>query len=1287
MTSLIKSTGLSSYESELTDTSGLDQADNVVNDEPYVIEKRRGQEEVGTSLPLTTDRISQVLTYKNRILRHYNSILQFDSTGSYSFSNFSGTYGQLESGLRLKSQEANGNLYFTNTNGINKISARTSSDFLTSANYITKAGGIKALDLEGKVVFTTSGFFPPSSKVAYRLVFASKDKNNIIQVGTPSARVVITNNSTPSYVPEVSTISVGGALTSSEYILLDAKGIGYFVWFDNTGSDAKPQTSETLNRTEIHVNLVGTTTNDQRASAIANVIGTVSDFTVEVNSSIVTITLSDDTSDDVPDIAEQSGGTSNISVATLAQGSVTEGNNATVELNFLIPQAIITSATPTNFFFQVYRTAVVTTSEGVTITDIDPGDECQQVYESFLTSGQITAGEVTFTDISPETFREVGPPLYTNAVTGTQDGNNRGIITANEPPPIAKDIELFRNYMFYGNTKSVHRLNLDILSVIDFTSGISDVIIGNSTNARTYSFAGTKESFDITVDSRTNTTSGGYILFYSANDETEYLLWFDKTGADSAPSVIGKQKIRVDISSNAGVPDTAAGTAAALINALQQFPDFSMSLLTPVITVYNTNNGNSTNASIGGALGGAWLVNNIVNGTGEDTSLQIALLSAFPSASQAIEQTARSLVKVINADPSSIVNAYYISGEDDLPGKITIESRTLTDDPFFVFTSDANITNNFNPELNLNDTITAINFSIGINSPALIESVGHGLFTGDEVYIYSTATLPVIRGKFAITVTDVDHFTIPFIINTEDDPSTAFFVLADTSSDNTESPNRIYFSKLNFPEAVPLLNYLEIGTKDKSIQRILALRDNLFVLKEDGVYIVTGSSSPFTARLLDSSTQIIAPDSAVVLNNQIYALTTQGIVSITESGVGIISRSIENKITSVTRNNFNFKYPSFGVGYETDRAYILFLPTLSSDTVATQAYRYNTINRTWTRWTFPATCGVIANFDNKMYLGPADRSYLTRERKDLERTDYADRDFLLTIPTNAVNDNVVDLSNVQFVVEGDSLVQEQYVSISFFNRMLRRLDRDNGLDMNYVSSIGYAVNGDSMHLKLDALNAKLLADDVSGAITDHSPFSTDITIQKNSLNSLIAELNGPVCDSTIKDYEEVEDLVYFETIVTNVSRSNNKVTCNFSMPFLVGDIRCYKAIKSEFAFNYQTFGTPDEMKQIKSASVILDQNNFYELALSFKTDVSPSYEEISMLGHGVGTWGYPGYGDFNWGGNGTDEGIRVIVPQDKQRCRYIAMKIGHNGAREGIRCLGISMQARTVSDRAYRNRK
>ena len=135
------------------------------------------------------------------------------------------------------------------------------------------------------------------------------------------------------------------------------------------------------------------------------------------------------------------------------------------------------------------------------------------------------------------------------------------------------------------------------------------------------------------------------------------------------------------------------------------------------------------------------------------------------------------------------------------------------------------------------------------------------------------------------------------------------------------------FSKEQQPESVPTVNSFKIGPQDKAILRILGLRDSLFIFKEEGLYRLTGENeSNFNVAFFDNSGIIIAPDSAVILNNQIYFWGVQGVSTVSETGVGVISRPIENTFNRASSENFiNHATASFGVSYEADRAYILFI--------------------------------------------------------------------------------------------------------------------------------------------------------------------------------------------------------------------------------------------------------------------------------------------------------------------------------------------------------------------------
>ena len=308
----------------------------------------------------------------------------------------------------------------------------------------------------------------------------------------------------------------------------------------------------------------------------------------------------------------------------------------------------------------------------------------------------------------------------------------------------------------------------------------------------------------------------------------------------------------------------------------------------------------------------------------------------------------------------------------------------------------------------------------------------------------------------------------------------------DSTSTNESFPNRIYYSKYQQPEAVPILNYIDVGPKDKAIVRIKALRDDLFILKEEGVYRLSGLVSPFTVYPFDFSTNIVATDSAVVLNNLIYMFSNQGIATISSTGVAIISRPIEDQLIKLISAQYtDFPTATFGVSYESDRAYYLYTVTNPDDVYATQCFRFNTFTNSWTLLDIAKRSGIVNVADDKLYLGPTDINYLEKERKLFDRTDYADREYSLTIPTSGVDDVAVTLSSVANVTAGDVIVQSQYLTLSQYNRLLTKLDNDAYLSPhNYVSTLT-ANAGVNLSDQLDLLLAHIRDDAGRNAVTGH----------------------------------------------------------------------------------------------------------------------------------------------------------------------------------------------------------
>ncbi len=104
---------------------------------------------------------------------------------------------------------------------------------------------------------------------------------------------------------------------------------------------------------------------------------------------------------------------------------------------------------------------------------------------------------------------------------------------------------------------------------------------------------------------------------------------------------------------------------------------------------------------------------------------------------------------------------------------------------------------------------------------------------------------------------------------------------------NDAHPARRYYSRLGQPEAVPLDNYEPVNSDNDAILRIFPLHYRLLVFKTDGIYTCS-NVEPFTITKI-SAYKLLAPDSVHVLEDRVYALTDQGLIAVSDSGVVQIS--------------------------------------------------------------------------------------------------------------------------------------------------------------------------------------------------------------------------------------------------------------------------------------------------------------------------------------------------------------------------------------------------------------
>lgn len=466
------------------------------------------------------------------------------------------------------------------------------------------------------------------------------------------------------------------------------------------------------------------------------------------------------------------------------------------------------------------------------------------------------------------------------------NASRQGISQANDRPPSAKDLCTFKNMTFYTNTIQRQNLTITLLAA------------GGNGGVSYASFTG-----DTTDTSTTVTNVSSF------------------TGLDVGQTIEG-----------AGIP---AGTTIASLDSGAGELELSQAATATATTVslvaFDT-------LTIDG-------VEYYANSTENVGNREFAVATSG-TASQNIEDTALSLVRVINRNSSNTtLNAYYLSGVDDLPGEIFLEAK---DFGYSAFTAIASSNGSaFSPSLPTSGT--------------------------------------------------------------------------DVQSETEEIRNRVYISKIDQPEAVPRTQFQPIGAADQPILRVIPLREAVMFLKTDGVYRGTGTTPQnFVIEPLDLTVELLLPESAVALNNKIHAITDQGASTISDTGVGVISRPIEDQILDLIALD-NAKTESFAVAYETERQYILFCPTESGQENATQQHVFNTFTQAWTKWNLPALAAIVNPADNLLYIADDSSQYIRRERKSGDYTDFADDELSITI--SAVNSTVLTLSSVEGIEAGDVIVQ------------------------------------------------------------------------------------------------------------------------------------------------------------------------------------------------------------------------------------------------------------------------
>jgi hypothetical protein len=1168
-TAILKAAGLNKSPNQLDVPEGsLAVANNVVITRDNVIQQARGYKIYGTELPDNSKRVKQLLTYRDTILRHYDDKIQYDSDDAGNFKLFTGQSVLNANDYRVKSVEANGNIYITTKNGVMNVSAKTRSDMVNSS--IKNSHLVKALDITGTTLFeqgSISSWFLSNSRVAYRVVWAVKDRNQNLYEGVPSQRLVLDNslestliNDFNNFLTRMDNLRSISTSTPSDAITSSLAGFDYFNnlslpsgsssinLLDNLNTLANSIDNDLLvgNTTGAPINLTGATISSTSgtcvitkaaanfntyfsAGSVVNISGLTGSNQLPLNGRQTIVEANATELKFLYDVSFVSESLNTTCVMTLGDfGSIPAPSTPTIpttaaqllqikEYFQSIVNGVLTLKTgvyvdstrlteyvadfqitetastriqipiPTgvteDYFMEVYRSPLTTATDTTLFDDLVPSDEMQQIYEQYASASDISTGYITFTDETPEEFR--GANLYTNPSSG------EGIINANEAPPFAEDINRYKNVVFYANTKTTQKLQISLLGVSNIIDDIANSpslsIINSSTVFKLNFVVGSKQTQTLTCS--VVPTNGQYFDLTNANNEITYRMYYKVFGQTLSPPTVTTQRlIRIDLQASGETTSTVASKTSQVIDSLTD--DFTVpTVVSNVITIENVYDGPATSISVGTSGFSSTVT---APGVGEDVAAHNVHLSDQISVAKSVEETARSICRVLNSNATSPINAYYISGAADVPGQILFEARNLNDSGFYVISNNSVTGASFNPDCTAQYTIGSATASTDI-----IVKSAHGYSSGDEVVVNLSGSAG-IDGLYKVDVIDTNSFYLVNIVTTNrinvlgntmgvgSISATSFA----TQSDDERKVARLYYSKLNQPESVPLINYFDVGAQDSAILRIFPLRDSLFVFKQDGLYRVSGETAPFSVQLFDSNTLLTAPDSVDALANMIFCWTNQGISIVSESGTKpALSRPIDVDILKVGANiSPNFATLTYAVAYQSDNSYYAFSKATVDSTESDICYRYSNLTNSWTTLLRNSTCAAIHPKKDKLYIAPTDVAYIEEERKAFTREDFCGRQYDFNIDSSAyVNaSKSIVFSDVSNMSIGDVITQEQTLSVYKYNSLLNQLDTDlsmnQGLTGTYYSTL-QALAGDNMRYKLELLASRINLDNGTADLT------------------------------------------------------------------------------------------------------------------------------------------------------------------------------------------------------------
>lgn len=904
----------------------LEVASNIVVVQDDIYKLRRGFKEFVDTVPVvqlaTTEYQDKIVGVATDRVQVFNQVESGDNVGDYlsttDLNNDTGVTVQAGAGgQKPRFVESNGNMYFTSDNGVMKLES--------SASNVLQAGVQRALDLEIFRVFKPAGgpetYFPTNSQIGYRIVFMRKDANQNTVIGAPSEFAVVANGGTSGAY----TVTANTPVTGTHTITL------------TVGASHGFSTNEFI--------------------SISGATGNIPEGTYQITGTGATTVTFLVTITPAP-----------------SNGTLQWGTFKYCKLQFTLPDQIQT----TEYIYRIYRAAASALSA------IPPDESTLQLIDEVnVSSDDLSVGFVTYYDITPDLLK--GAYLYTNPNTGEP----RGEAEANDPPPQCTDMVLFKNHVFYANCQLPYDLPISLISA---SSGSmpdgAQFTIAQEASERTFGPSDVNTGTDTITCANHGLASGDPIRFVTSgtlpSGITEAGLWYAISVTSSTFRVASSYANAI---ANTPVDITTTGSGT-----------FSVFKVRAFIGHATTDIGNRSVQPTSFSVLGTTVTVNYAAGHGFATGDQIAVVEAVDSNEDQLANFPRGLYTITVASGTQFT--FTVPGTPSTPAALTIQGvKDVSQNRMFYISQSSS-------------ALGTVASSIDTTARAIIKAVNQDPSKYCVAFYLSGSN--DVPGKMDFQSTDFSStFTVSAVTAAIEDSFIPRISQTDSEAVGTRNDEQgvLYIGKPNEPEAVPRANKIIVGSRSDKILRIKALRDSLIVLKKEGAFRINGTDiNSFQPTILDSTVSCRSTDSVAVLNNQVFCLSTQGVVAISENAAAIVSRSIEPLLTAILGKRSTVdgsdlvEMETHAGSYESERLYML--STMSPQSQVTDiVYVYNQLTNAWTTSTKIFKDFFINPAEDRAYLIDTD-DILQQERKRNNRLDYTEEQFDATILSTPTDDSV-----------------------------------------------------------------------------------------------------------------------------------------------------------------------------------------------------------------------------------------------------------------------------------------